>query len=477
MNAPMKFSILSSRAARSDQQVRPGGKIRAGIKVLTKTAMNNPKAVRLYEEGVAQRLKFTEIEKKIESATGIRNSMYPRNTPFFNVAASDFGMPEIASLIVQKYGEVRDDDTQPHLYRFPVVFHSDDLNEVYPNEFKRHGFEPHYESHYGDDGERYCRYLPEVTAEMAAEHRVRRIKKMPRREKVIRGLCDPGNCAEFQQGQCKFRGRLLFYIPGIPTTGMLSMETSSEYAAEAIWSDLERIRDALGTLPRMNPNNPGAPIFWITKVLEPRTYFDEHGQKKSGFQWVPKLQADIDIGALLTSGRGPMLPNASTPVAWLAAPKGMPEAAVLPVAQEVTPAAPANSVPSQRSEDDPDDQLEQVIQQMGLDQPFVMEYFDIKIAQSWENDPAHVQTAIKMLKDLARVGDVCAGKLIGMSVNMHRLGVDLKEFTLYAFAKYGKGFTSNERVLNALEDDVREFGKQSSESVIAHIRHHLTAAA
>lgn len=469
MNAPMKFSVLSSRAANTDHQIRLGGKIRSGIKVLTKAALNNPKAISIYADGVAKRQKFTDIEKRIKDQTGISNPMYPRNTPYFNVAASDFGMPEIAQLIVDTYGEMRDDDDKKQLYRFPVVFHSDDLNEVYPNQFKRHGHEPHYESHYGEDGVRYCRYLPTVSEEQATAIRTRRLKKVPRREKVIRGQCDPGTCDEFGQGQCKFRGRLLFYVPGIPSTGILGMETSSEYAAEGIWSDLERILDALGTIPRWNPNKPGAPIFWITKSLEPRTYFDEHGKKQSGFQWVPKLQADIDIGAVLTSGKAFALPAAQTPVAWLSPPKGMPEAVLLPVTDSAVDQSGVQAE-SQQGGKSVNDQLEKLIDEMGLDENSVMQYFDIKIAQSWENDEAHVATAIKMLKDLCRLGNGCAAKLIGISVRVSQLGIDPRDFTTYTFARYGKGFTAKEEVLSRIESEIEDLAKLPREQAAAHIK-------
>lgn len=471
MNAPMKFSVLSTRAASTDQQMRLGGKIRAGIKVLTKTAQSNPKAVTIYNEGVEKRQKFTDIEKRIKDATGIANPMFPRNTPFFNVAASDFGMPEIASLIVDTYGEIRTEhSSKKQLYRFPVVFHSDDLNEVYPNQFKRHGFEPHYESHYGEDGERYCRYLPTVSDEQAAQIRARRIKKVPRREKVVRGVCDPGSCHEFGQGQCKFRGRLLFYVPGIPTTGMLGMETSSEYAAEGIWSDLERIRDALGTIPRWNPNKPGAPIFWITKSLEPRTYFDEHGKKQSGFQWVPKLQADIDIGALLSSGKVMALPSAQTPVAWLSKPVGMPDAVLLPPAEATPVQSEGKGAPTVN------DKLEKLTEAMGLNEDLVMRYFDIKIAQSWENDTAHVETAIKMLEQLQRLGNECAAKLIGMSVRVSQIGIAASDFSAYAFARYGKGYTTKIDVLTRIEAEIVELAKLPREDAIAHVKQIDTAA-
>jgi hypothetical protein len=263
---------------------------------------------------------------------------------------------------------------------------------------------------------------------------------------------------------------LLFYVPGIPTTGMLGMETSSEYAAEGIWSDLERIRDALGTIPRFNPNKPGAPIFWITKSLEPRTYFDEHGKKQSGFQWVPKLQADIDIGALLSSGKVMALPSAPTPVAWLSKPVGMPEAVLL---------APAEATPVQsegQGAPDVNDQLEKLIEEMGLDQDLVMQYFDLKIAQSWENDTAHVETAIKMLEQLKRLGNECAAKLIGLSIRVAQIGIDSRDFNAYSFARYGKGYTAKIDVLTRIESDIEELAKLPREAAIAHVKQIDTAA-
>lgn len=473
MNAPMKFSVLSSRASNTDQQVRLGGKIRAGIKVLTRAAQENQRAVSIYAEGVAKRLKFTDIEKRIKDETGLTNPLYPRNTPYFNVAASDFGMPEIAQLIIDTYGEMREGDKQKHLYRFPVVFHSDDLNDVYPNQFKRHGHEPHYESHYGEDGVRYCRYLPEVSEEQAAAMRTRRIKKVPRREKVIRGQCDPGTCAEFLQGQCKFRGRLLFYIPGIPSTGMVGMETSSEYAAEGIWSDLSYIRDALGTIPRHNPNKPGKPIFWITKSLEQRTYFDERGKKQVGMQWVPKLQADIDIGAVLTSGAPLALPPAA-PVAWLAQPKGMPNAQLL----HGSDASDDDQGLSARASESltPSDELDALVESMGLEQEIVIQYFDIKIAQSWENDDAHVRTAISMLSDLRRKGNACAAKLIGISVKVAQIGIDPREFSAYVYARYGKGFSGSEEALVRIEAELQQLAEMPRDQAIAHVKQVKPAA-
>ena len=94
------ISILSERVNREDRITRLSGKIRPGIMVLTKAAQKNEKAVEIYRDGVAKRLKYSEIEKQISDETGLAHPMYPRNTEYFSVAASDFGMPEIAEKIL-----------------------------------------------------------------------------------------------------------------------------------------------------------------------------------------------------------------------------------------------------------------------------------------------------------------------------------------------------------------------------------------
>lgn len=460
----MKTSILSSRAAQADTRIKTNGKIRSGIKVLNKTAAANPTACALYDKGVAARLKFNEIERQITAATGITQSMYPRNTAYFNVSSSDFAMPELANLIVQRFGEVREEHSlEKQLYRFPVVFHSDDLAEIYPNMLKRYGGEPGYESHYGEDGERYCRYLPAVTAEQLAHQKTNRFKRAPRRAHVIRSKCDPNTCNEFLQGQCRFRGRLHFYIPGIPTTGLLSMETTSEYAAETIWSDLERIHKALGCIPRANPNKPGANIFYLTKVLEERAYFDGDGKRQTGYQWVPKLQADIDLGGLLTNGVSLQLAKDTTPVAWLSAPKGMPEARTMspseiPNGAQGTATQRGNDPVKANSDLAPLDQLEEVVATMGLEDEEVASYFDQKLGDGWLDDDGRILSGIKLLSDLSRVGSVCAAHLIYLSNKVHTLEVPFDAFYRYATRKYGKGFTNKEESLVVIRRDMDYFG-------------------
>lgn len=479
----MQMNYLSQRSAQNTKQ-KSGGKIRPGIKVLNKSSIGNSVAKEIYAKGVATRMKFTEIEKLIKEKTGIPNPLSPRNVPYYTVAKSDFGMPEVADRIIELYGEIRDGDPEKRLYRFPVVFYSDDLNVTYPNKFNRFGGEPNYESVYGENNVRYCQYLPEVTQEMVEEQRAKRFKRAPRREMVIRGECDPNICSEFLQGQCKFRGSLNFYIPGVPSLAPLVMETTSEYAAEAIYADLERLVLLYGGIPRSDPRNPGAPLFFITKVQEPRTYF-ENGVKKMGTQWVPKLQANVDIGGLLQNHEALRVTH-TAPAAWLQAPKGMPDARVLPPAQqlsgpsvtgevaapeseqhvpspEVQQAAAAGDNQAEKSEDDLLSDLETMIATAGVDEGTAADYFDLKLGIEWKEDRETILKAIGIMNDFASRNTVGVGSIMAISAKVAELELNPEDFGKYCFLKFGKGYRSDAKKLVAVYQHLHELSQSGKE--------------
>src|SRR5687767_7363307 len=99
-------TVLGQGAVR----IPTGGKIRAGIKVLTKNAASNPKAKEIYEHGVLNEKSFDEIEKEIAQAIPeLQNPLTPKNVPWFTVRPQDFPNPEIARQIMEAYGEDRGD--------------------------------------------------------------------------------------------------------------------------------------------------------------------------------------------------------------------------------------------------------------------------------------------------------------------------------------------------------------------------------
>src|SRR5260370_32718542 len=106
-------------------RIPAGGKIRAGIKVLTKKAEEHPKAKEIYERGVAANHSFEAIERAISQAVPeLKAPLIPKNVPWFTVRPDDFPNPESAREILTAYGEDRGDGTK-RLYRFPGVVPAD----------------------------------------------------------------------------------------------------------------------------------------------------------------------------------------------------------------------------------------------------------------------------------------------------------------------------------------------------------------
>ena len=134
-----------------------GGRIRAGIKVLTKKAAEQPKAQALYDQGVAAGRSFDQIERAIaEALPQLKAPLVPRNVAWFTVRGQDFPNPEIAQQILDAHGEDRGEGHR--LYRFPVVFPSDHWQTVMPHELAAWGAqEKRYWSQYSVDGRlRHC---------------------------------------------------------------------------------------------------------------------------------------------------------------------------------------------------------------------------------------------------------------------------------------------------------------------------------
>src|SRR6185369_7596977 len=75
-------------------RIAAGGKIRAGIKVLTKKAAEHPKAKEIYERGIAANHSFEAIERAIsEAVPELKTPLIPKNVPWFTVRSDDFPNP------------------------------------------------------------------------------------------------------------------------------------------------------------------------------------------------------------------------------------------------------------------------------------------------------------------------------------------------------------------------------------------------
>jgi hypothetical protein len=182
-------------------RIPAGGKIRAGIKVLTKKAAEHPKAKEIYERGVAANHSFETIARAIsEAVPELKSPLLPKNVPWFTVRPDDFPNPEIATEIVTAYGEDRGDGTK-RLYRFPVVFPADMWQAVMPHELIAWGAsEKKFWSEYTPDSRvRYCKCYAPVPMDPTGK---RAIRIFGGRKTTLRqengGLCDPELCPEYQ---------------------------------------------------------------------------------------------------------------------------------------------------------------------------------------------------------------------------------------------------------------------------------------
>lgn len=281
-------------------RIPTGGKIRAGIKVLTKKAAGEPKAKAIYEQGVAAGQSFEQIERAIaEALPDLKTPLVPRNVPWFTVRAQDFPNPEIARAILEAYGDDRGEGRR--LYRFPVVFPSDFWQTVMPHELAAWGVhEKHYWSQYSADGRvRHCMCYAPVPVDDTGR---RTIRLFGGRKTMVRenngGLCDPEACREYQQRQCNLTGRFLFFIPGIRSISAFELHTNSFYAMNAAIQKFETVGFLRGGRISGFLDRQRTP-FYLTKKLMEVAHIDEHGRAVRLPQWIIDLEAPVDVTALL----------------------------------------------------------------------------------------------------------------------------------------------------------------------------------
>ncbi|WP_431831606.1 hypothetical protein [Cupriavidus consociatus] len=306
MHAPITYSEPGGRRSLLEERpMRPPiiGKIRPGIKVLTKAAREKPEAVRIHDAGLARGESFERIAAEIIRATGIKMPMVPKNVPWFTCRASDFANPALAEDIVQRYGEDRNDGNGHRLWRFPVVFVFDDWLSNMPNQLVAwtHSGRQYF-SEYGPDGRRYCKmYAPPVR-----DARANRAKRMwggrtiilRQDEDVPDGICDPQECPQYQSGHCNLSASFYFSVPCATGLGLIEMPTTSIYVLQKAHAAMQTVAMARGRLVGVK--------FWMSKQEVEISRIDDGGKPVRQMQWLITLDAEIDIAALLDGSDRPV---------------------------------------------------------------------------------------------------------------------------------------------------------------------------
>jgi hypothetical protein len=291
---------------RAAQRIPVGGRIRAGIKVLTKRAAESARAREIYDAGVAAGKGFEAIEREIAMVLpDMKNPLTPKNVPYFTVRGEDFPNPELARQIMEQYGEDRGDGVA-RLYRFPVVFPADAWQNVMPHELVTWtSSERRYWSEYSEDGQtRYCKTYEQLPA--AGEGR-RVVRIFGGRKSTLRaennGLCDPEKCAEYQGKKCNLSGRFIFFIPGIKSISAFELPTNSFYAMQAAIEKFQTIAFMRGGRISGFLDGQRTP-FYISKRLVEVSRIDEEGKPSRVSQWLIELEAPVDPTALLRHDDG-----------------------------------------------------------------------------------------------------------------------------------------------------------------------------
>ena len=286
---------------RSAQRIPVGGRIRAGIKVLTRRAAESGRAREIYDAGVAQGKGFDAIERELAATLpDLKNPLTPKNVPYFTVRGEDFPNPELARQIMDLYAEDRGDGIQ-RLYRFPVVFPADAWQNVMPHELVTWtSSERRFWSEYSEDGQtRYCKTYEQPPAP-GEGRRVMRIfggRKVTLRAEN-NGLCDPESCAEYQGKKCNLSGRFIFFVPGIKSISAFELPTNSFYAMQAAIEKFQTIGFMRGGRISGFLDGQRTPFF-ISKRLVEVSRIDEEGRPTRVAQWLIELEAPVDPTALL----------------------------------------------------------------------------------------------------------------------------------------------------------------------------------
>jgi hypothetical protein len=282
------------------RRIPTAGKIRAGIKVLTRKASQHPEARAIYDKGLAEGWSFDAMASAItEALPQLVEPLVPRNVHWFSVRPGDFANPELAHQIMEAYGEDRGEGRR--LYRFPVIFPSDHWPTVMPHELAAWGISgKRYWSQYSSDGKlRQCMRFAPVPVDDTGRRTIRIFggRKVITRE-ANGGLCDPEACPEYQLRECNLSGRFVFFIPGIRAASAFELPTTSFYAMNAAIQTFKSVAFLRGGRISGFLDRQHTPFFIRKKRME-LLRIDERGQAVRTPQWIIDLEAPVDVAALL----------------------------------------------------------------------------------------------------------------------------------------------------------------------------------
>ncbi|HET9644629.1 MAG TPA: hypothetical protein VFP68_15045, partial [Burkholderiaceae bacterium] len=378
------------------------------------------------------------IENEIRQAVpSLKNPLRPTNVPYFSVRRADFPMPELADLLLQKYGEAREDGVR-RLYRFPVIFATDTWELLMPHNLQVWAAgKRKYWAEYDEAGVRHCKTYAAVPKDATG----RVIRLFGGRKVIDRletgGLCDPEQCPQYQDRQCNLDARLLFIVPGLPTVNLIALPTRSFYSMEGIRQQLLHVASIRGG--RLSGYLLGQQTFWLTKVYRDVTRIDDNGEAVKGGAWLIELQAPIDVGSLLLTHRPDSI-EAAADAAF-----AMLEGGPSPASTDTTMTMAANG-DRHSPEDLPDDsapasdpratlkqlrsEVAAALEQYGIEvETFKQFALDTWRTDDWGRSPEILAQAVVLLNEVGP-------QLMRLRMLLQGIGVPVDRYAIYASRRF-----------------------------------------
>lgn len=426
--APTGISTILGH--RPTTQIPIGGVIRPGIKILTQIAQQNDAARAIYERGCGEGKDFDTIESEIRQAVpSLKSPLRPANVPYFVARRSDFPTPELADMLMDKYGEAREDGVR-RLYRFPVIFAADSWELLMPHTLQVWAAgKRKFWAEYDADGVRRCKTYAAVPKDAAG-----RVVRLFGGRKVVdrpdfAGLCDPERCPQYQDRQCNLDARLLFIVPGLPTVNLIALPTRSFYSMDGIRQQLLHVASMRGG--RLSGYLLGQQTFWLTKVYKDVTRIDDNGEAVKGGAWLIELQAHIDVASLLLS-QAPANVDAAARTAVSVLEGGV---------MEEVPASAGQQTSEAPSTDGRGDDPRATIKQLRAEVAGALDQYGIDVDafkrfaigtwhdDEWGRSSSILMKAVELLKDVGP-------QLVHLRMLLNGMGVPMDRYSLYAARRF-----------------------------------------
>ncbi len=300
----MLMPVLGS----SDDYGDRAGAIRPGIMVLKKED-HTERNEKIYNELIAQGLRFDEIDKALGPGEDNKSKLTPMNVDYFTVRPNDCLDPGHAKRIMDMYA-----DKDGKLRSFPVWFNTNDLWEIIP-----HNLECRVQSRiqHRTNVIQECRdgriMKTRVCETSDVRPGIRPTAGMPWTQKE----CDPESCDLYQIRQCTLHGCVKFMIPGIEGDKVWVIPTTSFNSLHRIKGALQRISHAAkGRVADIIVDNK--PICMIQRVQADVSSINKQtGERRLKKQWLTELGATIDLFDLVKKNQAENIPTRGSAVADL----------------------------------------------------------------------------------------------------------------------------------------------------------------